>query len=100
MKFYEKMDFHIGYRVHAHLYFLSRRVPTVLINEDGRGTGMVTTLKMPILNIHDSELFTKIKETIRRYKTNDYSDFHKAKQVIEEKFIVMKGFLENLKTSY
>src|SRR5690606_23158020 len=44
MNFYEQMDFHIGYRVHAHLYFLSRRIPSILINEDGRGAGMIMTL--------------------------------------------------------
>ena len=100
MKFYEDMDFHIGYRVHAHLYFLSRRIPTVLINEDGRGTGMVTTLKMPVLNIQDKELFNKIRQTVQKYKEKDFGDFDKAADVFKEKFEVMTEFLNNLNAKY
>lgn len=36
---YDECDLHVGYRVHAHLYCTSRRVPTFLIEEDGRGWG-------------------------------------------------------------
>lgn len=36
---YEDYDLHIGYRVHAHLKFLSARKPSFLIAEDGRGRG-------------------------------------------------------------
>lgn len=34
---YDDCDLHIGYRVHAHIYNLSRRNVSVLIEEDGRG---------------------------------------------------------------
>lgn len=34
----------MGYRVHAHIYNLSERRRTVLIEEDGRGTGVDDTL--------------------------------------------------------
>ncbi|WP_203256650.1 polysaccharide pyruvyl transferase family protein [Hyunsoonleella ulvae] len=98
--FYQEMDFHIGYRVHAHLYFLSQRKPSVLINEDGRGVGMVKTLGLPILNIDDKELFNKIRNTLRTYKNNDIGDFKRVKKVFDEKFSVMKSFLANLKTKY
>lgn len=36
---YDECDLHIGYRVHAHLYNISQRKPTYLIEEDGRGYG-------------------------------------------------------------
>lgn len=36
---YDKCDFHIGFRVHAHIYNLSVRNISVLIEEDGRGGG-------------------------------------------------------------
>lgn len=100
MKFYEEMDFHIGYRVHAHLFFLSRRLPSILINEDGRGMGMMKTLKMPMLNKKDSELFTKIKSTIRKYKAGEYLDFYIVKRIFDEKFEVMKEFLFRLNSKY
>lgn len=36
---YETYDLHLGYRVHAHLKFLSVRKPSFLVAEDGRGRG-------------------------------------------------------------
>lgn len=42
--FYEMADLHVGYRVHAHLYFLSLRRPSLLVSEDGRGIGQTVTL--------------------------------------------------------
>lgn len=37
---YEECDIHIGYRVHAHIYNLSQRRRSILIQEDGRGSGV------------------------------------------------------------
>lgn len=37
---YDACDLHIGFRVHAHIYCLSRGIPSVLINEDARGFGV------------------------------------------------------------
>ncbi len=36
---YDDCDLHIGYRVHAHLYNISQRKPSYLIEEDSRGYG-------------------------------------------------------------
>lgn len=36
---YDNCDLHIGYRVHAHLYNVSERRPSYLIEEDSRGYG-------------------------------------------------------------
>ena len=36
---YEDADLHVGYRLHAHLFFLSQRKPSFLMVEDGRGRG-------------------------------------------------------------
>lgn len=36
--------FHVGYRVHSHLYSVSKRIPSILINEDGRGIATSSTL--------------------------------------------------------
>ncbi len=41
---YDTMDIHIGFRVHAHIYFLSYAKPSFLISEDSRGDGVVKTL--------------------------------------------------------
>ena len=45
--FYAESDLHVGYRVHAHLDFLSLRRPSILISEDGRGRGQSATLHDP-----------------------------------------------------
>lgn len=37
---YDKCHLHIGFRVHAHIYSLSRGNISVLLNEDARGTGV------------------------------------------------------------
>ena len=42
--FYDECDLHVGYRLHGHLSFLRRRLPSVLIGEDGRGNGFNATL--------------------------------------------------------
>jgi hypothetical protein len=39
IRFYAECSLHVGYRVHAHLDFASRRQRTLLIEEDGRGAG-------------------------------------------------------------
>jgi len=36
---YSEAEIHVGYRLHAHLYFLSHRKPSFLLEEDGRSRG-------------------------------------------------------------
>jgi Polysaccharide pyruvyl transferase len=55
ISFYSDTDLHIGYRVHAHLYFLSERKPSILINEDGRGRGFCDLLNHYGVNAYKSE---------------------------------------------
>jgi Polysaccharide pyruvyl transferase len=45
-RFYGSMDLHVGYRVHAHLQFVSERRPSVLLHEDGRGIGASGALEL------------------------------------------------------
>lgn len=40
-------DLHVGYRLHTHLLFLSRRKPSLLIEEDGRGSAAGQALELP-----------------------------------------------------
>jgi hypothetical protein len=44
LKVYADCDLHIGYRVHAHIFFSSLRKPTFLVAEDSRGLGVLQTL--------------------------------------------------------
>lgn len=44
LEIYDKFKFHIGFRVHAHLLCISRKIPSFLIAEDGRGVGVLNFL--------------------------------------------------------
>ena len=94
--FYDDCDFHLGYRVHAHLYFLSKRLPSILINEDGRGEGMVTSLGMDVLNLHDPALLSKVESLLIKYRDGDLSDFEAVVAKLDESFSEMRSFLEGL----
>jgi len=39
IEFYQGCDLHVGYRCHGHLAFLRKRIPSILLHEDGRGVG-------------------------------------------------------------
>lgn len=48
---YDDCDLHIGFRVHAHIYNLSRHQYSILINEDIRGRGVNHTLGLENIDI-------------------------------------------------
>lgn len=45
---YDSFDLHVGYRVHGHVSALCRRVPSYLIEQDGRGCDYGLTLEKKI----------------------------------------------------
>lgn len=71
---YDDCDLHIGYRVHAHIYNLSNRNISILIEEDGRGTGVDEALGLETikannengLRIYGASLLNKIIRGIYR----------------------------------
>lgn len=97
LDFYDDCDFHLGYRVHAHLYFLSKRLPSILINEDGRGKGMVQTMDLPVFNIEDPDMVQKVDMEIKKYRNNSFKDFKRIGTYLDNHFNTMKEFLVNLK---
>lgn len=44
IEFYKDCDLHVGYRLHGHIAFLRRRIPSILLCEDLRGLGAAWTL--------------------------------------------------------
>lgn len=54
MKHYTEADFHIGYRVHAHIFMSSISKPSILITEDGRGAGLSEVIPGLYFNSFDS----------------------------------------------
>lgn len=55
-RIYKNCDLHIGFRVHAHIYNLSQRKKTILIEEDGRGAGVNEALGIPSLLAYNDEI--------------------------------------------
>lgn len=50
---YDDCDLHVGFRVHAHIYNLSRRNCSILIEEDGRGAGVNSALGLWRMTAYD-----------------------------------------------
>ncbi|WP_022851583.1 polysaccharide pyruvyl transferase family protein [Limisalsivibrio acetivorans] len=97
INFYGDCDLHVGYRVHAHLHFLSRRKPTILFCEDGRGAGMQKTLGLPVVRTTDGELVEKCSRMIDEGLESGWETVTPAFRKIEDTYPVMKEFLEKLK---
>jgi len=66
IEFYKDCDLHVGYRVHGHLYFLAHRLPSLLIEEDGRGRGANESLGLPRLPAWNRRV--KISSNIKPFK--------------------------------
>ncbi|MBO8173589.1 MAG: polysaccharide pyruvyl transferase family protein [Bacillaceae bacterium] len=123
---YDDCHLHIGYRVHAHIYFLSKRLPSILLHEDGRGNGVSEALKTPGINAyripkmysHIFNLFRvntliasvygrlglKINESIihdldcliTELEDTQYKCFQKTSQYIDEHYKVMEKFIKRM----
>lgn len=122
---YDDIDLHIGFRLHAHLYFLSNRKPSILLNEDGRGRAMSETigltgidtfkrtiLKKPstaanlVLNRVgtakryypdvDYEAIEQLEHLLNTHKENDYRLMNGALKVFDENYAVMQEFIKAL----
>jgi len=84
IEFYSAQDFHVGYRVHAHIYMNSINKATILLNEDGRGKALESVIG---------------GVTLDAYSTVDNSIFARALHKLSfgyENFSVPKHFMEDL----
>lgn len=129
LDFYDDCDLHIGYRVHAHIYFLSKRLPSILLHEDGRGNGVTEALKSPgingykinkfysgifslfnnnskVLSIYrrlaykiDKNIITKLDSKIDELENIKYAEFNQVAQVIDNQYEVMKEYIKGITTS-
>jgi hypothetical protein len=100
IEFYKDCDLHIGYRVHAHLYFLSQRKPSILLNEDGRGYAMSRTLDTRIFNGNDPGALEEVVQYIGRCMENGFEDFKNTFQKIDDFYEKnMKLFFEKISSA-
>ncbi len=67
LDFYSSCDLHVGYRLHGHVAFLRQRIPSVLVNEDGRSTAASATLGMGGFNASKRRLSPEAAARFRRF---------------------------------
>ena len=116
---YEQTDFHIGYRMHAHIFMNSISKPSVLIAEDGRGKALrnvISGLTFDGYTGLSDHLFSKISARIIKsdpYEAdtnlpddivsnldyeikNDYPRLSMTRRNIDGHFGLMKKFILQL----
>lgn len=81
--FYDRVDMHIGSRLHAHLLCLSRARRSALVAVDGRATGMAEFLGFPLYAPEHLEQALEF-------------DFEVVRENARHGFSVMNTFLESL----
>ena len=94
--FYREVDLHVGYRVHAHLDFVSRRQPSLLISEDGRGYGQTATLHGPksVLWAGHEQLLERVERRLDQEIARSWPSLQRAVDTIEEAFPIMRSVIE------
>lgn len=113
-KIYNECDLHIGHRVHAHIYNLSQRKPSILIEEDSRGAGVNEALGLWNIKAYEkkrevrtdlvSRAYYKVigRVTVNPYAINDtaaYLDYCEQTDfgIFDNVFSQMESYYENMK---
>jgi hypothetical protein len=118
--YYASVDFHVGYRVHAHIFMNSIAKQSILISEDGRAKGVKSAISGIVLDGYldfkdsfVSKVLNKLLPFYERFKANnnltkelfyeiDYEkeiDFRRLKnsrKQIDNNYRIMKQFLKQL----
>jgi polysaccharide pyruvyl transferase WcaK-like protein len=97
LKLYGQVDLHVGYRVHAHLCALSRRRPSLLIAEDGRGRGQAVTLGDPHdLRAGADALIDAVDAALDQEERSRWAASERAVEEIERTWPTMRETVEQL----
>lgn len=99
---YDDVDLHVGYRLHSHLYCLSKGIPSLLIEEDARGGGANITLGTPrvaaydLLNLMQRNPFfeKELKTVLHEYQSSGYVAFVNALERVSLYFPIMKSAIK------
>lgn len=107
---YEECDLHIGFRVHAHIYNLSKRRLSILIAEDSRGMGVNQALGLknicatiPIVqkdtlsNALNVSLWYEIEDYIFDLLTHNNLQINRAFYTMNEQFKYMSSYIMKIK---
>lgn len=102
---YDACDIHIGFRVHAHIYNLSRGNASILINEDMRGMGVNDALGLRNINLGTRRKFNRIgvRDMIKAVddylcyiSETDYRPYKNASENIQFYYNEMQNYLRLL----
>ena len=97
LQLYGQVDLHVGYRVHAHLGTLSRRCPSLLIAEDGRGRGQAVTFADPHgLRAGADALADAVDAALDSEHRNRWAASERAVEEIERTWPTMRETVEQL----
>lgn len=108
---YDGCGLHIGFRVHAHIYNLSRRNLSVLIEEDGRGAGVNRALGLEGITAYEFALKSdlhadrariaigKTENTYLLQMVDDYLNnlFQDDFLQVRNAFRLMQGYYQQMK---
>lgn len=105
---YNECYFHIGFRVHAHIYNLSQGNVSVLINEDARGIGVNYALGIENINCclqkrrfgsnrtRMSNFVNVINDYLDVIIDSNYMQYSRAMYCIQETYNIMCSYIKNM----
>ena len=120
MNYYESVDLHIGFRVHAHIHMHSISRPSVLISEDGRGRATERVIGGVVVNSVEEYRYDLVSRVLNKLlpgfdpirvnphlaaeviqamdyeKKTRFSRMRLSRFAIDKNFEVMKTFFEQL----
>ena len=120
MNYYSAVDFHLGYRVHAHIFMNSIAKQSILISEDGRAKGVKSAIAGVGLNGYlefkdsfISKVLNKLLPFYDRFTANsnltkelmseivyeakiDFIRIKNSRKQIDNNYIIMQQFLKQL----
>ena len=89
--FMQTVDFHIGYRVHSHIFTVSQRKGSILIAEDSRGVGQVAAMGGQALSAHQP--VQEILDAIDTFQASQGSPVNTAVETMRLTHTEMMRFL-------
>jgi len=95
IEFYKDCDLHIGYRVHAHLDFLSLRKPSILLQEDARGYGQSQTLHTQDVSAMDNDALEQLRTILTKYLDTRFATFEPVMARMKEYYGLMTEFIQS-----
>ncbi len=88
---YDNADLHIGYRMHSHIYALSKRIPSILIEEDARGFGFNNSVGLNNITAYDVNNFEnrnpyvikQLDNSLNEYEANNFYNVEKSFEIMK-----------------